>query len=134
METTPGTILIVDDSLSARLWAKATVEDIVPDCSVVLATNADDALAKAAAATEISHMLIDVNMPGRDGVSLAVEMRGRYPDALIALVTANVQQATHEQAEEHGLSFIPKPITEDKARTFFEDGAEAGVDQERKRA
>jgi len=130
MDQTPENVLIVDDSLSARLWAKATVEDILPDCSVVLATNADDALAKAAETTDISHMLIDVNMPGRDGVSLAIEMRGRYPGALIALVTANVQKATRDQAEEHELAFIPKPITEDKARAFFAPAA----DEERKRA
>jgi CheY-like chemotaxis protein len=129
MEEPRGTVLVVDDSLSARVCVRDAVLDSFPRWKVEVATNADDALAQTARSPVFDYMLIDGSLPGRDGVSLAIEMRERYPSVHIGLITANIQPATRDLAARHGFTFIPKPITEDRARAFFN-----GVLERRKHA
>ena len=43
----------------------------------------------------------------------------KYPNAHIALVTANIQDRVQRRVQDAGLGFIPKPITEDKILTFL---------------
>ncbi len=78
----------------------------------------DDAINKSATEA-VTWMTIDYNMPGMDGITLATTLRERFPNATIALVTANIQDSIRRQADEIGMQFIQKPITEDKIRTFI---------------
>lgn len=104
------TILIVDDSRVARLALKRMVAGILPDASVIEAGSADDAdtvLGSNPGGFDIA--LVDYNMPGRTGLELIADLRPQYPDARVALVTANIQDALVERAKTLGVTFIPKP-------------------------
>ena len=63
--------------------------------------------------------VIDFNMPGRNGLELAEEIRGTYPEMPIALATANVQDEIIAKARAINASFVPKPITEEGLRPFL---------------
>ena len=118
------TVLVVDDSLSTRMILSAMLQQMCPDWSIIKAANADDALSKVDS-VEIDTMLLDINMPGKDGFELAEILREQFPDAHIAMLTANIQEKVRVRAGDAGYQFIPKPITEEKLRSFLESQGEA---------
>ena len=112
-------ILIVDDSRVSRMIVRKLVAAVMPDCEMV---EAGDGTQVAAASEENSFdcALIDYNMPGDDGITVAANLAQRQPDLRIALLTANVQSPVRERAAKLGIDFIGKPPTEDKIRAFLE--------------
>ena len=93
-----------------------------PDWTRVEASNADEAMA-AATPDSVDVIMIDYNMPGRDGLALASDLRKLYPAMPIAVVSANLQQEVLSRAREVGAMFIPKPLTEDSLKHFVDDAA-----------
>jgi len=112
------TVLIVDDSRVSRMMARQFILSARPGWSVEEAATGEEALAKAAAA-QPAVILIDVNMPGIGGLAAAEKLRHNCPGAHISLVTANVQNATRNRANELGIGFMEKPITETKIHTLI---------------
>ncbi len=105
------TVLVVDDSRVSRLMARQFILSARPDWSVEDAATGEEALAKVKSICP-ALILIDVNMPGIGGIAAAEQLRSICPDAHISLVTANVQNATRNRANELGIGFMEKPITE----------------------
>lgn len=116
------TVLIVDDSKLARIVVGKTIAALQPDWTRLEAGNADEAIAQFDA-QKIDLAVLDFNMPGRDGLELAEELRARYPDMPIAVATANVQDEIIERARAAEATFIPKPVTEDGMRGFISGAA-----------
>lgn len=111
-------VLIVDDSKLARMAVARTLTTLRPDWERVEATNADEALALARqAAFDIA--LLDFNMPGRDGLTLAAELRDLSPQMPVAVISANLQHEIVSRTQEIGAQFLPKPLTEDAMREFI---------------
>ncbi|MBM6595237.1 response regulator [Microvirga pudoricolor] len=117
-----ATVLIVDDSKLARIVATKALTALQPDWERVEAGNADEALA-VVGERQIDLVLIDFNMPGRDGLDLAAELRSRHPDMPIALITANVQDEVIARARAINATFVGKPLTEDALRAFVSGAA-----------
>ena len=115
-ETT--TVLIVDDSRVSRLMARQFILSARPAWSVDEAGTGEEALAKTDT-KQPALILIDVNMPGIGGLAAAEQLRQRCPEAHISLVTANVQNATRNRANELGIGFMEKPITETKIHALI---------------
>lgn len=112
-------VLIVDDSRISRLMLKAIIHSRYPDFELSEAENADEAIALCQD-TSFDFITLDMNMPGRDGLTVAPELQAACDNVHIALLTANFQERVIEQAKEQGLTFIPKPITEDKILGYFD--------------
>ncbi|MEM7040492.1 MAG: response regulator, partial [Bacteroidota bacterium] len=57
-------------------------------------------------------ILSDINMPGMNGIQLLQEVRERYPDLKIFMVSAYYHNPTYQEAAtNYGADdFIPKPI------------------------
>src|SRR5271168_3348612 len=103
-------VLIVDDSMLARMVMVSAFRRIRPDWEVSEATNADGALsAISAGAIEIA--LIDFNMPGADGLELIARIRQLHPTMPLAVVSANVQHEIIARTRELNATFIAKPLT-----------------------
>ena len=111
------TVLIVDDSRMSRMMISTIIKTHYPDWAIIDAANADEALEKVAGKT-IDLMTLDMNMPGMDGITLGGKLRSQFPDANIALVTANIQEAVKQKAEQAQLAFIAKPITEERIMEY----------------
>jgi CheY-like chemotaxis protein len=116
------TVLIVDDSKLARIVTGKNISALQPEWQRAEASNADEALA-AVAAGKIDVALLDYNMPGKNGLELAAELRARHPLMPIAVITANVQDEIISRARTVNASFIAKPITEDALRGFISGAA-----------
>jgi CheY-like chemotaxis protein len=66
-------------------------------------------------AGEIEPMLVavlsDINMPGMDGLQLLAEIKQRFPDLPVMMVTAYGDDERRRRAAEHGAAeFITKPV------------------------
>ena len=67
--------------------------------------------------------LLDYNMPGRNGLELASDLRIRFPTMPIALLTANVQDEIIARARAVNVAFVAKPVTEEGLRGFLAGAA-----------
>lgn len=112
-------ILIVDDSKLARMAVNRALNSRFPDWSRVEAGNAEEAL--AAVNEQVPDVaLVDFNMPGRDGLDLALEFRRANPHMAVAIVSANRQQEVVDRTRAAGAAFLAKPITEQALGEFLE--------------
>jgi CheY-like chemotaxis protein len=60
---------------------------------------------------ELIVILSDINMPGMDGLALLREIKERWPDLPVMMVTAYGDEKRRRQAGEHGAAeFIAKPV------------------------
>ena len=116
------TILVVDDSKLARIVTGKALTALQPDWERVEAANADEAM-RVFDERAIDLVLIDFNMPGRDGLALAGELRERSPDMPIAVITANVQDEVIARARALNATFVPKPVNEEGLRGFVSGAA-----------
>lgn len=114
------TVLIVDDSKLARMSVAKLLAQLRPDWKRVEAANAEEAMA-AAAPNAVDVILLDYNMPGRDGLELARDLRRLYPSMPIAVISANSQQEVTERARAANASFLAKPVSESDLRSFVDE-------------
>jgi CheY-like chemotaxis protein len=112
-------LLIVDDSKLARMSAAKALSGLYPDWSRVEAANAEEALSLSRT-NSFDVALIDFNMPGRDGLELAEELRVAKPSMPIAVISANHQDEIVARAKGIGASFLPKPLTQQALGEFLE--------------
>jgi CheY-like chemotaxis protein len=113
-------ILIVDDSKLARMAVAKILNSLRPEWERMEATNADEALALLRQ-QPIDVALLDFNMPGRDGLSLAADLRDMLPKLPVAVISANVQTEVVARAREVGAHFLSKPLTEPALDAFLTD-------------
>jgi CheY-like chemotaxis protein len=116
------TVLIVDDSKLARIVAGKVLTALQPQWKRVEAGNAQDAL-DILRETKVDLAMIDFNMPDKDGLELAAELRAQYPTMPIAVITANIQDEVIARAREVNATFVSKPLTEDALRAFISGAA-----------
>jgi len=116
----PLLALVVDDSRLARRNATNILGRLRPELTCVEAAHAEEALAVARDAG-IALALIDFNMPGDDGITLAAAIRALHPDAAIAIVSANIQDSVVARAHALNITFVPKPLTESAIGPFLAD-------------
>jgi DNA-binding NarL/FixJ family response regulator len=116
-------ILVVDDSKLARMAVAKALNATYPNWTRIEAANADEALAQVKDANP-DIAVFDYNMPGRDGLALAAEVRALKPALQVAIISANHQQEVIDRARAIGAVFLSKPLTEDALKEFL-SGAEA---------
>lgn len=112
------TVLIVDDSKLARMSVAKVLGTLYPDWKRIEAANAAEAL------EQTRHLspdvaLIDFNMPGKDGVTLAAELRALDPKISLAVISANRQVEVIKRTQAAGATFLPKPLTESALAEFL---------------
>jgi CheY-like chemotaxis protein len=113
-------VLIVDDSKLARMVIAKALNALQPDWIQVEAANADEALA-VVGGTDVDVTLLDFNMPGRDGLALAAELRQRHPTMPLAIISANHQAEIVARSQEVGAAFLAKPLTQPALAAFLRD-------------
>ncbi|MGF6427824.1 MULTISPECIES: response regulator [Bradyrhizobium] len=111
-----ATVLIVEDEFLVRDVVQSELED--PGYGVVVADNADIAIAILEARTDINLVFTDIDMRGSmDGMTLAACVRDRWPP--IHIIT--IGKARPREIPANAL-FIPKPYlgraVVDAMRTF----------------
>jgi DNA-binding NarL/FixJ family response regulator len=111
-------ILVVDDSKLARMAVAKAFSTVRPEWVRVEASNAEEALALAKA-SHFDLALLDFNMPDRDGLHLAADLKAADPDVVLAVISANHQKEVVDRAQAIGATFLAKPLTEQGLRDFL---------------
>jgi len=91
-----------------------------PEISVFEAVSGEEAL-EVVRNQSIDLALVDINMPGMDGLELAQRIREESLVSQICFITANIQQYVKEQAAQLGARFIEKPISEEKLISLLQE-------------
>ena len=112
-----ATVLIVEDEILILEVIQTELEDAGYD--VVVANNADDAIAVLEARADIHLVFTDIDMPGSmDGLKLAACVRDRWPPVHIIITTGKARPLDIPA----NALFIPKPYigrtVVDAVRTF----------------
>ena len=114
-------VLIVDDELgvreSLRMALKGTYE-------VTASGSAPEAL-EVLAASPADVVLLDIVMPGVDGMQLLEELRSRFPNLPIIMLTATRTVKTAVQAMKLGaFHYITKPFDVEDLRAHLDKATE----------
>ena len=105
-------ILVIDDEGIVLDSCQRVLEE--DGLEVLLVTSADKAIT-AIEGEEPSVILVDVKMPVRDGMDLMREVKERWPDIPILVMSGYDTTETIEQAVKMGAAaFIAKPFTPDE--------------------
>lgn len=112
------TVLIVDDSKLARMAVAKALNTLHPDWTRVEAGNAEEAI-ELIKQSSPEFVLLDYNMPGKDGLTLAAELRELNPRISVAVISANRQVEVVNRTEAAGASFLAKPLTEKALNEFL---------------
>lgn len=102
-------ILIADDHPLFREALRGAISRVLPDAEIREAADADGLYALVEAIPDADLLLLDLNMPGVQGMSALVHLRAQYPQLPIVMVSAREEPALMRRVLDHGaLGFIPK--------------------------
>lgn len=103
-------ILIVDDEPLARLRLRGLLADCVQPAVAVVdeAGSAAEAL-HALARQPVDAVLLDIHMPGMDGMALARKLREQENPPAVVLVTAHAEHAL-QAFEVDAVDYLTKPV------------------------
>jgi CheY-like chemotaxis protein len=105
------TILLVEDEADVRTVVRLSLEKL--GYTVIEASGAEEALwVMDERGAGVDLVLTDVVMPRKSGRELAHELRGRWPDLPVVLMSGYTGEALASHgAADAGIALIPKPFT-----------------------
>jgi DNA-binding NarL/FixJ family response regulator len=107
-------ILLSDDHALIREAVRGVLRELAPDANVVEASDGARTVELIERNPDIDLILLDLNLPDRDGLALLADLRARYPAMSVVVLSAFQDQATIRQALRLGaLGFIPKNTERD---------------------
>ena len=121
-EAQPLQVLVVDDERDIRDGCERIL--VRKGCTVSKASNGQEAL-DLFAESPFDIVLLDLKMPGLDGMEVLLRMRESQPDALVIIITGYATVETAIEAMKRGAyDFIPKPFKPDQLRIVVNRAAE----------
>jgi len=111
-------VLVVDDSKLARMAVAKAFSTVRPDWIRVEAASAAEAI-NLAKSSSFDVAFLDFNMPERDGLHLAADLKAALPDMVLAVISANHQKEIVDRARAVGATFLVKPLSEQALREFL---------------
>jgi two-component system response regulator DesR len=116
-ETRPTRILLADDQTLIR-EALAALLSFESDMEVVAQVGRGDEVVKAAAEHDIDVALLDIEMPGMDGLAAAGQLHRAQPEVKIVILTTFGRPGFLRRAMQSGVSaFIVKDSPPDRLAT-----------------
>lgn len=103
-------VLFVDDVPDIRQLIEQGMKVYQPAFCAVFAETADEAL-KIIASQPVAAAILDVNLMGESGATVAAVLHEHYPYIPKVFFTAYDRSVTHEHAAEFGMEVLSKTIT-----------------------
>jgi DNA-binding NarL/FixJ family response regulator len=105
----PMNILVVDDHFLIRDALRDWLKRLNSEATVLEAANGHQAIELVSEHTQIQLVLLELNLPDRDGFSVLSELRERHPTVSVVVVSARQDPDSVARAFDLGaLGFIPK--------------------------
>src|SRR5690242_15463830 len=102
-------LLIADDHPLFRAALRQAAAASVEDCTVLEAADLHTALERLRVDADIDLVLLDLHMPGSQGLSGLAALRGQHPGVAVLVVSAHDEPRTVRRVLDHGAAgFIPK--------------------------
>ena len=102
-------ILVVDDHALIREALRGVLKEIKGDAIVLEASSCGQAMQVIAEHPDLDLILLDLNLPDRDGFSVLSELGERYPAISVVVLSAQQDRGSVVRALDLGaLGFIPK--------------------------
>ena len=102
-------ILIADDHPLFREALRGAIHRLLPEAVLREAEDADGLYGMVDAAPDADLLLLDLTMPGVQGLSALVHLRAKHPQLPVVMVSAREEPALMRRALDHGaMGFIPK--------------------------
>lgn len=105
-----GRILLVDDEALIRMGLRVMLHDLGYEV-VGEAADGQEAIEKAAALAP-DLVIMDIKMPGMDGLEATRRIMAAHPVPIIVLTAYNQQSLVAEAAEAGVLAYLMKPLRE----------------------
>jgi CheY-like chemotaxis protein len=119
------TILVVDDErLPRRLASRLLSEEGYRVLEAEGAPEALDVLSQAPGGIDL--LVLDVVMPGCNGVELGRRVMEYWPDQRILYMSAHPAEAVRHGLPKLNVPFLPKPYTRDEALAKVREALERG--------
>ena len=105
----PLKLLVIDDHPLVQEGVAAALEALGLDVRIVSARGSDQGMSAAASTPDLDAVLLDVAMPGVNGFALIGEMRKRFNDVPVIVLSALDDPTNVKRAMDSGAAgFIPK--------------------------
>ncbi len=105
-------ILLADDHDLVRDGITSFLQTAAPDVTVAQAKDFAEALAIVNGDQTIDLTILDLNMPGMNGLSGLTVMRQKCPDVPVVILSGSVKRSDVLNALEHGASgYLPKTLS-----------------------
>lgn len=109
-------LLVVDDDRLVRWSARTALKDVA---RVRVAPSAERAIATLGGPAKVDGLLVDVRLPGMDGLELIRRARELRPALKIFLMTGfDLQRAPHDAFALRADAYLPKPFDLDLLRNM----------------
>jgi len=120
-----GSMLVVEDE---DIMREALVDYFSGEGHKVdMANNGDNALEKINF-KNYDVMIIDLKLPGRDGLSILKEVRAKNPKAKVIMITAYPSLETEEEARRNGaIDYLTKPFELNYLETLIRQSLEVEI-------
>ena len=117
-------LLIVDDEPLARMRLRSLVEGLAagePELGAVVVGEAGDARAALALlqASPVDALLLDIRMPGEDGLQLAAALHRMGDPPAVIFVTAHAEHALRA-FELEAVDYLTKPVRRERLRAALQ--------------
>jgi two-component system response regulator AlgR len=113
-------VLLVDDEALARLRLRALLSDGSEPATEVIGEAGDAASALALLRDQACDLLLlDIGLPGRDGLQLAAALRGMPRPPAVVFVTAHAEHALRA-FELEAVDYLTKPVSRDRLRSALQ--------------
>jgi CheY-like chemotaxis protein len=110
-------LLVVEDEKLVRWSVRKALQDIV---RVRLAPSAEKAIQTLRGEARIDGLLVDVRLPGMDGLELARRARELRPEVKIFVMTAfDLEKAPQAAFDVRADAYLPKPFSIDLLRDMI---------------
>ncbi len=105
-------ILLADDHDLVRDGITSFLKIAAPEVEVAQAKDFAEALAVVDGETDVELTILDLNMPGMNGLSGLTVMRQKHPEIPVVILSGSVKRSDVLNALEHGASgYLPKTLS-----------------------
>jgi DNA-binding NarL/FixJ family response regulator len=104
-------VLIADDHPLFRAALVQTLSDCIDDVDVLQARDLPEVFEQLGSHDGLDLVLLDLHMPGAQGLNGLAQLRRRFPAVAVVMVSANEDPVVIRRALDHGAAgFIPKSV------------------------